>query len=143
MGTRSRATLFLMEQLVVILVFALCAATCVRIFSGSYIMASESRDRKNALVIAESVAEVYKSVGGNLGQLTNFLQVYAVGDSEHLTLNYRSDLNPSTTGEAAYSVVLILSEGAATPETPQHQLIVRNAAGTELLSFPVAAQRAR
>jgi len=44
MVRRSRSTLFLMEQLIVIAVFAICAAACVKILTTSYFMAKQTRD---------------------------------------------------------------------------------------------------
>jgi len=50
-----------MEQIVVIAVFSLCAAICVKIMAVSYLMTVNAVDTKNALLIAESAAESYKA----------------------------------------------------------------------------------
>ena len=70
---RSRSALFLMEQLIVVAVFALCAEACVRILTASYFMATETRDLSNALRTAESAAECYKAVSGDIGKLAEVL----------------------------------------------------------------------
>ena len=75
MANRSKHTLFLMEQLVVILVFAICAAVTVRIFVGSFLMAENAKHMKNALLIAESVAEVYKATDGDLTEMLKVLEI--------------------------------------------------------------------
>jgi hypothetical protein len=50
-----------MEQLVVIAVFAVIAAVCVKILTVSYLMTAESVDTRYALAVAESAAERFKA----------------------------------------------------------------------------------
>ena len=69
----SKSTLFLMEQLVVILIFSFCAAVCVKIFVVSFITASESSDMRNALRIVRSGAECYKASDGDARQAAQIL----------------------------------------------------------------------
>ena len=58
---KSKAPLVLMEQLVMVLVFALSAAVCLQVFalSGSLSRTCEARDR--AAVIAQNAAEALKA----------------------------------------------------------------------------------
>ena len=62
---RSKAPLALMEQLVMVLVFALAAALCVQVFvlSGQTSRWNESRDQ--ALVEAQNAAEILKGLSGD------------------------------------------------------------------------------
>lgn len=57
---KSKAPLVLMEQLVMVLVFALSAAVCLQVFalSGGLSRTCEARDR--AVVIAQNAAETLK-----------------------------------------------------------------------------------
>ena len=66
MRTRSKSTLFLIEQLIVIAVFAICAAACISILANAFSLARDSRDISNALFAAESVAESVKATSGDL-----------------------------------------------------------------------------
>jgi type II secretory pathway pseudopilin PulG len=61
---KGRSSLFLIEQLVVIAVFAVCAAVCVKIISTAYAMTNDAVDTRNALAVAESAAEQFKAHGG-------------------------------------------------------------------------------
>ena len=81
MTVRSRFTLFLMEQLVVILVFAICAAACVRILTESYFMATDSRNTGNAIQAAESAAECYKAVKGDVAKVAEIMGGASSGTS--------------------------------------------------------------
>lgn len=73
MSNRSRSTLFLIEQLIVIAVFALCAAACVTILTDAYFTANRSRDVSNALLAAESSAEAFKAASGDLGTVAHLM----------------------------------------------------------------------
>lgn len=58
---RSKASLFLMEQLVMILVFALAAALCLRLFVHTQEISLETAHRDKAVVIAQNGAELVKA----------------------------------------------------------------------------------
>ena len=62
----SKASLFLMEQVIVLAVFAACAAVCIYILIFSYQTAVDAADAKNALFVAESAAESHKAVASVL-----------------------------------------------------------------------------
>ena len=62
---RSWSTLFLIEQLIVIAVFAMCAAACARILTAAHFNATDSRDIGNAILQAENGAESFKAVSGD------------------------------------------------------------------------------
>lgn len=104
MNNRSRSTLFLMEQLLAILVFAICAAACVKIFVGSYIIASESKDMNKALLIAESAAECYKAAAGDVGEAAAILDgnVSAAAKGYVITVYYNKQWQECEEDQAAY-----------------------------------------
>ena len=60
---KARSTLFLMEQLVAIVVFAICAAICVKILFTAHQKTVDAVDTRNALTHAESIAEHFKADG--------------------------------------------------------------------------------
>ncbi|SFQ36184.1 hypothetical protein SAMN02910358_01766 [Lachnospiraceae bacterium XBB1006] len=61
MESRSKAPLALMEQVIMVLVFALAAAICVKAFVMARSMSIQSRTRDRAMEICQSMAEQYKS----------------------------------------------------------------------------------
>lgn len=62
----SRPPLVLMEQMVMVLVFALCAALCVQVFVKSDNMSRESEQRDRAMLQAQSAAEVVRHCRGDM-----------------------------------------------------------------------------
>lgn len=63
---KNRASLVFMEQLVMLLVFALCAAICLKVFAASRAQAEQARHIDHAVLIAQNMAERLKLSGGEL-----------------------------------------------------------------------------
>lgn len=63
---RSKAPLALMEQMVMILVFALAAALCLQAFVKSDEQSRRVEARDRAVTLCQSVAETIRSNGGNV-----------------------------------------------------------------------------
>lgn len=61
---RSKAPLALMEQMVMLLVFALAAALCVQSFAKSDALSQRGEARDRAVTVCQSAAEVIRSCGG-------------------------------------------------------------------------------
>ena len=108
-NAHSRYALFLIEQLIVILVFALCAAICVRIFTDSFIMASSSNDMNCALTASESAAECFKAVGSNGDRLAELLR--GVNDSGTVRVFYGSDWSIGSRTGAVYEMTMTFRDG--------------------------------
>lgn len=62
---KSKAPLILMEQMAMLLVFALAAALCLQAFVKSDSISSRARDRDKAVTLAQTVAETVRSMGGS------------------------------------------------------------------------------
>ena len=60
---KSKASLFLMEQLVMVLVFALAAALCLGVFVRANEISSETARRDKAVIIAQNAAQMLKTTG--------------------------------------------------------------------------------
>ncbi|RKI63982.1 hypothetical protein D7V91_16925 [bacterium 1xD42-67] len=62
---RSKAPLILMEQMVMLLVFALAAALCLQAFVKSDTLSARSEARDRAVTLCQSAAEIIRSNGSN------------------------------------------------------------------------------
>ena len=60
---KSKVSLQLMEQLVMILVFALAAALCLQVFAKTGEISEETARRDRAVTLAANAAETLKSTG--------------------------------------------------------------------------------
>jgi len=73
MNTRSKASLFMLELIVVIAVFSVSSAICLRIFFRSHEMTIESRNLSHASIEVQSAADCYKSAKGRIKTAANLL----------------------------------------------------------------------
>lgn len=71
---RSKAPLVLMEQMVMVLVFALAAALCLRTFVLADQISRENERRSYAAYAAQNAAETVKACGGDLSRATLLLE---------------------------------------------------------------------
>ena len=63
---KSKTSLILMEQLMMILIFALAAAICLQLFAGAKAIAEETSRLDQAVILAQNAAEVLKATGGDI-----------------------------------------------------------------------------
>lgn len=66
---KSKTVLVLMEQLVMLLVFALAAAACLGIFTEADRISRETESQDMAVILAQNAAETLKACGGDLKAL--------------------------------------------------------------------------
>lgn len=78
---RNKASLVLMEQLVMLLVFAIAAAVCLNIFVKSKEISNSVEQRETAALMAQNTAELLKSSGGDFAYAALILDGSAKGDS--------------------------------------------------------------
>ena len=65
----TKTSLFLIELMISLLLFAFCAAICVQIFHASNRRTNSAKDLSKAVFQATTAAELYKSVGGDIEAL--------------------------------------------------------------------------
>jgi len=146
MTQRSKSTLFLIEQLIVIAVFAICAAACISILTTAYFYTKDSAATNNAILKAESAAELFKATGGDYNHVADMLGGSSSRDSSFasmVTVYYDSLWNTCTSFEASYVLRMFVVETSNT--APDFTLIAGNVtvervSGEELIFFPVAAR---
>lgn len=65
---KSKAPLLLMEQMVMLVVFALAAALCVQAFVRSDAASARNEARDEAVVLCQNAAETIRHSGGNFNE---------------------------------------------------------------------------
>lgn len=78
---RSKASLLLMEQLIMVLVFALAAAACLGCFAAAVQTARETVQLDEAAALAQNGAEVIKACRGDLEAAAGLLDGTVRGES--------------------------------------------------------------
>ena len=77
---KNRTSLVLMEQLVMVLVFALAAAVCLTVFAEADRISRETARRDEAVLIAQNAAEVLKATSGDAERAKTVLTPDAVAE---------------------------------------------------------------
>ena len=97
---RSKAPLALMEQMVMLLVFALAAALCLQAFLKSDAISTRSEERDRAAIQAQNAAETIRHYGGDMGNaLSLAAQDLGAGYEQGvLWQDYDKDWNPAPDG---------------------------------------------
>lgn len=134
-----KSSLFLMEQLIAILVFAICAAVCVRVFAASFAMSNEGRDMNNALIIAKNGAECYKSVSGDGENMAHVLS--GVYTDNEVRVYYDEKRQPCGEDSAAYILSITGQNKEEAGTLHFGELSVEKSNGEEIIAFEVAARR--
>ncbi|MCI8466165.1 MAG: hypothetical protein HFI63_10005 [Lachnospiraceae bacterium] len=122
---RHRSSLFLLELIFVIFFFSLASAVCIQLFVKAHLTEQETEALNRAIPLAESAAEAFHSVSGNLEELTELFpggQINEAGDSFQVL--YDEGWRPVESGEGSYTLSITL-------DTP-----TAGASGQEIASVP-------
>lgn len=65
MKSKGKSSLFLMELMISLLIFAVCACVCAAIIATAAVDINNSRDMSNALILSQNKAELIKSGNNN------------------------------------------------------------------------------
>lgn len=120
---RSKAPLALMEQMVMLLVFALAAALCLQAFVKSDAISKKSEERDQAAVIAQNAAETIRHYGGSaqnaLSKAAGDLGAEYSEEFVTLTLSYDENWVPIPAGDCGMEAPVpyyCLSVAAGVPD---------------------------
>jgi len=147
-STRSKSTLFLIEQLIVVAVFAICAVACISILTSAFFFAHDSSDTSRALIEAQNSAEIFKATGGDFEAVADLMGgAVNVDGYNRPVLRVFYDRHWQT---VAYEQIggFVLNIEGETPLAPgdfqrravMGELSVSRVAGDSLIAFPVAAR---
>lgn len=101
---KSKAPLLLMEQMVMLLVFAFAAALCLQAFVKSDGISRQSENRDRAIQEAQSAAETVRHCKGDMARAAELLKApYPYnGEGAPLEIHYNEDWSLCDTREYAF-----------------------------------------
>ena len=135
---KSRAPLVMMEQLVMVLVFALAAAVCVRIFALSESLSLENETRDRAVTAVQNAAETLKACRGNYGEASRLLG--GTWDGTAWSISYDSGWSPLAEAAEWTFQVLAVPADSGQELLGTAQVTASTWQGNELYSLSVAWQ---
>ena len=131
---RNKTTLMLMEQLVMITVFALASVLCLQMFIFAYRTSRYQEQRDRAVLEAQNAAEALK---GGAQEYFDAAGARSSGDGVCVLL-YDAEWKPVQNGESY--ILMVTPAETETPYLWKAEVSVRTAAGELLISLPVAGQ---
>lgn len=138
---KSKAPLLLMEQMIMLLVFAFAAALCLQAFVKSDNISRRSENRDRALQEAQIAAEVIRHTKGDFKQAAELLGGSRY-EEDSLQLVYDRDWNPAQ-DTMRYHLGIVLQDSGV-PGLGKAQIWVRDESAeeqeAELLRFDVMWQ---
>ena len=133
---KSKAPLAMMEQLVMVLVFALAAALCLQTFVLSGKISKKTEAKNRAVTEAQNAAEIMKN-----GGFSKYLERYAPKQTEEESVSFFTK-DWEITGEenrAEYKMTVSYRESEDL-SLWQADITLATASGEELIRIPVAGQ---
>lgn len=116
---KSKTPLVLIEQTIMILIFAVSAAVCLRVFAYSENMSRAMEIRDRAFVHAANTAEVLKNVHGDIGRASEILHAENDGrimkysdEDESYEFIVVSEKTESGTDKLGRATITVFCEGS-------------------------------
>lgn len=133
---RSKAPLVMMEQIIMVLVFALASALCLQTFVLSGKISQRTEAKNHAVIEAQNVAETLMA-----GGLTEYIEEYGAVQTEGAFLAwFDADWNNVLEKEAAEYYVELVFEETDNSFFWQAEICVSDKQGEELFRMPAAGQ---
>lgn len=132
---RNKAFLPLMEQILMIAVFAIAAAVCLHGFAMANSISKERSNLDAAVYLAQDTCEILKHTGGDMEKAAGLTGGTADGDT--LVIYYDQNKNTTDADSAVYEVVSHRTQ--AQNGIGQAQVLV-STNGKDLFSLTVAWQ---
>ena len=116
---RHRSSLFLLELILVIFFFSLASAVCIQLFVKAHLTEQETKALNRAIPLAESAAEAFHSVSGDLEGLKALFPEGRLNEAgDGFLAFYDGDWSPvEDEGAGVYTLAIVPAETAAAAET--------------------------
>ena len=134
---KNKAPLSLMEQLIMLLIFALAAALCLQIFVLSNQVSRRCEAQSHAVTNVQNVAEAMKAYNGDLSRYSPFIT--PTDASVPMQLGYDAQWQETDPEKALYRIV-ISPQSTEIPGLGQAEISARTEKDDELFCITVCWQ---
>ncbi len=98
--TSKKSSLFLMELIIVLFFFALCAAVCVNMFAKANLINQQSYELNKSIIIAQNAAQCFKASNSNTEKLADLLS--GTADANEVKIGYDKNWQITQLENAVY-----------------------------------------
>lgn len=99
---KSKTSLFLMELVIAIMFFSVCAAICMQLFVQAHIIGNKTRELNYAVASAQGFAEVMRGTDGSIEEILKYYPMAASDNETFFEVYYDGDFNPCEYSDATY-----------------------------------------
>jgi len=128
-----------MEQMIVIVVFAFCAAVCVKLIGEAHVISTRNNDIKNAIITVESAAECFKALSGDLPKIAGILGG-TYNEQSTLTVYYDDEWHISNQEGAVYIMSITPHNDPTRKPLITADILVRRTTGNEIFTLTVSTR---
>lgn len=98
--TSRKSSLFLMELIIVLFFFALCAAVCLNMFAKASLINRQSYELNKSIIAAQNAAQCFKAANSNTGKMADLL--CGTADTDAVKIGYDKNWQNTETENAVY-----------------------------------------
>ena len=110
---KSKTSLFLMELIMTILLFAACGAVCMKLFVTSHIITRDTVELNEAVSVAQGFAEVMRGTDGDITSVMEHYPNAIFGGEGFFEVFYDEDFEECEYDRAAYVGDVTMSPNGA------------------------------
>jgi len=99
---KSKTSLFLMELIITILLFAACGAVCMRLFVSAHVMTMDTVELNRSVSIAQGFAEVMRGTDGDMQSVLEHYPDAITGGEGFFEVYYDKNFEPCDYENASY-----------------------------------------
>lgn len=109
-NTHTKTSIFLMEIIIAILIFIICGAVCVKMFTTSYVLNSETNEYNHAVVLVTNAAELFRYNDGDMSKYIDYYSNINMENESAFKVFYDSNFEECNEDNARYYLSLKLSQ---------------------------------
>ena len=99
---KSKASLFLMEFILTLLLFSVCGAVCMQLFAKANSLSKDTFELNNAVACAQGFAEVMRGTDGTIEEIMAMYPSAIKGEDGFFEVFYDKDFMECDFSKAAY-----------------------------------------
>lgn len=106
--TSRKSSLFLMELIIVLFFFALCAAVCVNMFAKANLINQQSYELNKSIIAAQNAAQCFKAADSNTEKLADLLS--GAADVNVVKIGYDKNWQNTEIENAVYIMNIVINK---------------------------------
>jgi len=113
----SKSSILLMEMVICIFFFALCAVISAQVFVQAHLLSEKTIRENHAIIVLESLSESFYASHGNINEIADSFPDYAHVDANNIILYFDEDYNYLTPNTISSDNCAFIASLKTSPDT--------------------------